>query len=264
LRTRCEIKNINSVRSLGRAIDYEARRHVELYEAGERPVQETRHWHEDEGRTTSGRSKEEAEDYRYFPEPDLVPLVPSAAEVAAIDASLPALPARRRAVLAEAAGVAPADVAVLVDRGQDTFALAAIAEGADPARVLVRIENDLAVDDWSRVSPAAFAALVSMETSGELTASQARTVLAEMVAGGGDPAAIAARLGFEAMDTGELEAVVEAVIATHPDEWARFVGGDDKDRKKMAGFFTGQVMKATRGQADGRLVAEILGRRAGG
>ncbi len=262
LRTRCEIKNINSLRSLGRAIDYEARRHVELYEMGEAPHQETRHWHEDEGRTTAGRSKEEAEDYRYFPEPDLVPLDPDPDEIAAIDASLPDLPARRRERLAAAAGVEPAAVTVVVDRGQDLLALAAIEAGADPLKVLTRIENDLAVDDWSKVGAERFAALVAMETRGDLTATQAKAVLAEMIETGDAPDEIASRRGFEAMDGAELEATIDAIIAAHPDEWARFVEGDDKQRRKMSGFFTGQVMKATRGQADGRQVAEILGRRA--
>ena len=96
LRTRCEMKNINSIRSLGRAIEYEARRHVDLYGSGEAPRQETRHWDEEGGRTTPGRSKEDADDYRYFQEPDLVPLAPTDADVAAIDAALPVLPAARR------------------------------------------------------------------------------------------------------------------------------------------------------------------------
>src|SRR5262245_7831888 len=105
LGTRCEIKNVNSLRSLGRAIDYEVRRQIELLEAGEAVRQETRHWNEDDGRTHTARSKEEAEDYRYFPEPDLVPLDPGDAWVARVDAELPALPAQRRARLAEAAGL---------------------------------------------------------------------------------------------------------------------------------------------------------------
>src|SRR5206468_6280883 len=109
--TRCEVKNMNSLRSLGRAVDYEVARQVALLEAGERVVQETRHWDEDDGRTHSLRSKEEAFDYRYFPEPDLVPVAPSPDWVASVRAALPALPAERRVALADRAGVAPADVA---------------------------------------------------------------------------------------------------------------------------------------------------------
>jgi aspartyl-tRNA(Asn)/glutamyl-tRNA(Gln) amidotransferase subunit B len=262
LRTRCEIKNVNSVRSLARAIEYEARRHVDLYDSGEAPRQETRHWDEEGGRTTPGRSKEDADDYRYFQEPDLVPLEPTDAEVAAIDDALPSLPAARRAALATATGADADTVALLVSRGQDELALGAVEAGGEPAKVITRMVNDLAVDDHSRVTPADLAALVTMETTGELTATQAKQVLADMVEQGGDPAAHAATRGFEAMADDELGILVDGLIAEHPDEWQRFCSGDDGDRKKMQGFFTGQIMKATRGQADGRAVAEALGRRA--
>ncbi len=261
LRTRCEIKNINSLRSLGRAIDYEAQRHVDLYLAGDRPFQETRHWDEANDRTRPGRSKEEAEDYRYFPEPDLVPLEPSADDVAAIDASLPVMPAAQRIRLAAAAGISPTEAALVVARGSDEFALAAIDAGADPRRVLVHLENNLA-GGLGELSSAAFAALVRMEAAGELSATQAKTVLAELVSDGGTPAEVASRLGFEAMASGELEQIVDGLIAAHPDDWATYrAATEDRDRKKLAGFFTGLVMKATKGQADGRIVAEILARR---
>lgn len=263
LRTRCEIKNINSLRSLGRAIEYEAKRQVSLYGAGEAPHQETRHWDEEGGRTTPGRSKEDADDYRYFQEPDLVPLVPEAEELAAIDRQLPLLPAARRARLSERAPDSAEAVSVVVERGQDDLVLAAIDAGADAARLLTRVQNDLAVDDWSRVEPAALAALMGMEAAGDLTPTQTKQVLAELVAGGGEPEAIADRLGFEAMSGDELAGLVDGLIADHPDEWARFVSGDDGDQRKMQGFFTGQIMKATQGQADGRAVAELLAQRAG-
>jgi aspartyl-tRNA(Asn)/glutamyl-tRNA(Gln) amidotransferase subunit B len=256
--TRCEIKNLNSLRSLGRAIDYEARRQVDLLEAGERVHQETRHWDEDGGRTRPGRSKEEAEDYRYFQEPDLVPLEPDAAWVAAVDASLPPLPSERRHRLAEATGATLDEVAIAVDRGLDDLALAAIAAGGDPRRVLTHVEHDLAVEGAERLDPARLAELVRMEVGGALTATQAKQVLAEMVATGRGPAEIAAERGFEAMDTSALEAVVDEVIAANPTEWAEFVAGDDKRRKKLAGFFTGRIMQATKGQADGKAVAALL------
>ncbi|HCH80203.1 MAG TPA: Asp-tRNA(Asn)/Glu-tRNA(Gln) amidotransferase subunit GatB, partial [Acidimicrobiaceae bacterium] len=130
LRTRCELKNINSVRSLGRAIEYEARRHVDLYTSGEAPRQETRHWDEEGGRSTAGRSKEDADDYRYFQEPDLVPLAPTAAQIAEIDASMPVLPAARRARLGERSSVADEVIVTVVERGQDGLALGAIEAGA--------------------------------------------------------------------------------------------------------------------------------------
>lgn len=262
LRTRCEIKNINSIRSLGRAIDYEARRHVDLYEHGDRPRQETRHWDEEGGRTTPGRSKEDAEDYRYFQEPDLVPLQPEADQIETIDAALPILPAARRTKLLEVSGAALSSVGVVVERGQDELALAAIAAGADAVKVVTRIENDLAVEDWSTVTGDRFARLVDMETAGELTATQAKQVLAEMVETGDAPATIAGRRGFEAMDHSDLDAMVEEVIEANGEEWVRFCSGDEGDRKRMAGFFTGQIMKATKGQADGKSVAELLARKA--
>ena len=257
---RCEVKNVNSLRSLGRAIDHEALRQIDLLENGEVVMQETRHWDEENGRTRSGRSKEDADDYRYFQEPDLVPLVPTAAEIAAIDAALPLLPAARRQRLAEAAGVTPDAVALHVAKGLDDLAHAAIGSGADADRVLTHVEHNLPADGAEQLDPQHLAALVTLEFEGKLTATQAKTVLAEMVGTGDDPEAIAQRLGFEAMDTGALEAVVDSVIAASPDEWAEFVSLDpaDKRTKKLTGFFTGAIMKATQGKADGRIVNTIL------
>ncbi len=265
LRTRCEIKNLSSLRALGRAIAFEAQRHVDLWSGGERPRQETRHWDEANGRTTPGRSKEDADDYRYFQDPDLVPLAPAAETVAAIDAALPPLPAARRAGLAADGGgaVSAEDAALLVERGQDGLVRAAIAAGADPGVAATRVANDLAVDDWSSVTPEGLAALVAMETSGRLTATQSKQVLAEMAEGGGGPDAIAERRGFQAMAGEDLAAVVDQVISENAEAWSRFCGGDEVERKKLAGFLTGQVMRATRGQADGAAVNRLLGERAG-
>ena len=259
--TRCEIKNLNSLRSLGRAIDYEARRQVDLLRSGDRVVQQTRHWNEDDGRTHTLRSKEEAEDYRYFPEPDLVPMIPDAATIDLIDRSLPPMPADRRSTLADLAGVALPDeqVSIIVDRGLDALAAGAIRAGADPARTLTHVQHDLAHDGAADIDPADLASLVAMVTGGELTASQAKQVLAEMAATGSTPAAIAAEHGFEAVDSGELEQMVDAVIADNPDEWARFCDGDGK----MQGFFVGQIMRQTGGQADGKAVNQLLQQRKG-
>jgi aspartyl-tRNA(Asn)/glutamyl-tRNA(Gln) amidotransferase subunit B len=261
LGTRCEIKNLNSLRSLGRAIEYEARRQVDLIESGERVRQETRHWDEAAGRTRSGRSKEEAEDYRYFPEPDLVPLEPDDDFIAELLATMPPLPADRRARLASATGTAPADQAVViaVARGLDELALATVDAGGDPARVLNHVEHNLAVEGATSVDPQALAALTRMELDGALTATQAKTVLAELVNGASDPVAVAAAHGFEAMDTSALESVVDEVIAANPDTWERFLGGEGK----AGGFLTGQVMKATSGKADGKAVNAILQERKG-
>jgi len=260
LGTRCEIKNINSVRSLGRAIEYEARRQIDLLESGERVVQQTRHWNEDDGRTHTLRSKEEAEDYRYFPEPDLVPLVPEAADIEALDAALPPLPAGRRAALAEAAGRALPDetVTIVVDRGLDQLAVEAIAAGADADRTLTHLQHDVDPDDASGLTASGLAELVRMEVGGQLTASQAKQVLAEVASSGRPPAEIAAERGFEAMDTSELESLVDAAIEANPDAWAKVLAGEGKAQ----GAIIGHVMKASRGQADGRALNEILRRRA--
>ncbi|HEX2577016.1 MAG TPA: Asp-tRNA(Asn)/Glu-tRNA(Gln) amidotransferase subunit GatB [Aquihabitans sp.] len=307
LRTRCEIKNLNSLRSLGRAIEHEATRQAGLHAADEKVVQETRHWDEAQGVTGTMRSKEEADDYRYFPEPDLVPVDPDPAWVAEIAAALPLLPAARRARLAGAAGedrTAEA-VVVVVDRGQDDQALLAmawatrLAGGAEvavtagggmvgytadastwaagdadladaiaapdaaKARVLVHVAQNLAGEGGAELAPVRLAELVALEVAGDLTATQAKQVLAELVA---DPSAtaagVAAAKGFEAMDTGALEAAVDAVIAANPAEWAQFTAGDPKVRGKLTGFFIGQVMKATKGQADGKAATALLNQRA--
>ena len=265
LRTRCEIKNLSSLRSLGRAIVYEARRHVDLWSGGERPRQETRHWDEAGGRTTPGRSKEDAEDYRYFQDPDLVPLAPSDETVADIDAALPPLPAARRASLvAEGRGAVSSEAAaLLVERGQDSLVSEAIEAGADPGLTATRVANDLALDDWSKVAASGLAELVALESDGRLSATQAKQVLAEMAESGDSPEAVARRRGFEAMAGDDLAATVDQVIADNPDAWARFCSGEDADRKKMAGFLTGQVMRATRGRADGAAVNRLLQHRAG-
>ena len=263
LGTRCEIKNLNSIRSLGRAIEYEARRQVDLLETGERVRQETRHWDEDGGRTRPGRSKEEAEDYRYFDEPDLVPVAPDEAWQATVDANLPELPASRRARLAERAGRPATDggVALTVERDLDALAHAAMDAGGDPARVLTHVEHNVPVEAAGGLDPAQLADLVRLELDGALTATQAKTVLAEVIASGRPPADIAAERGFEAMDTSALEGTIDEVIAANPTEWDDYVHGDDARRGKLTGFFTGQVMKATKGQADGKVVNQLLGAR---
>ena len=260
LRTRCEIKNINSLSSLERAIRYEANRHIELYDAGDRPHQETRHWDEDNQRTRTGRSKENSEDYRYFPEPDLLPLEPSDADIARIDASLPLLPAARRDRLAQVATVSAERAALIVDRGQDELALDAIRAGADPARVLVHIEQNLK-DGFGAMGVDDFVRLVAMETQGQLTATQTKQVLAELVAHGGSPEAIAKAKGFEAMKSGDLEAIIDKIIAENPQDWQRFVDADEKSANKIYQFFAGLVMKSTQGKADGKTVREIFMRR---
>jgi aspartyl-tRNA(Asn)/glutamyl-tRNA(Gln) amidotransferase subunit B len=258
--TRCEIKNLNSLRSLGRAIEYEAARQIQILEEGGSVHQETRHWHEGEGRTVGGRAKEEAYDYRYFPEPDLVPVVPDDGWKASVRDQLPELPAARRARLAGAAGVEPAAAALVVELDLDGLVHAAIAAGGDARVALNRAGNEVAadIDAARRLDAGAFASLVRMESGGELTPTQAKQVLAQLLAEGGDPAAIAKASGFEAMAAGALESIVDQLIAEHPDEWERFKGGDGK----MKGFFVGKVMAATNKQANGKEVNALLDQRA--
>ncbi|WP_419926027.1 Asp-tRNA(Asn)/Glu-tRNA(Gln) amidotransferase subunit GatB [Candidatus Poriferisocius sp.] len=259
LGTRCEIKNVNSLRSLGRAVEYESRRQIDLLTAGQPIEQQTRHWNEDDGRTHALRSKEEDYDYRYFPEPDLLPLDPSPAWVEEIRRQLPPLPRDRRLRLVQAAPSVEADhIALAVERSMDDLALAAIGGGGAPERVMTHIVHNLA-DGAGVLSPESLAGLVAMEEAGELTATQAKRVLASLVESGGSPQDAAQSLGFEAMDTGELESMVDGLITAHPDEWSRFCEGD----KKLTGFFVGQVMKATQGRADGKAVTQLLSSRRG-
>ncbi|HEY3702010.1 MAG TPA: Asp-tRNA(Asn)/Glu-tRNA(Gln) amidotransferase subunit GatB, partial [Acidimicrobiales bacterium] len=269
LGTRAEIKNMNSLRSLGRAIEHEAERQVALLEAGEHVVQETRHWNEAEGRTSSLRSKEEAYDYRYFPEPDLLPLTPDDTWISRVRAAAATLPAERRAQLTAAAaadgradGEVPAGlVATLVELDLDGLVLGAIDAGADPKLAVNRAANEAAAhpDAARKLDPGAFAALLAMETSGRLSATQAKTVLGVMLEEGGDPADIARARGFEGLSEEALAEVVDSVLAANPDEWQRYRDGDPK----VSQFLVGQVMRETRGKANGKAVMALLAARQG-
>lgn len=259
--TRCEIKNVNSLRSLGRAIDYEVDRQIALLEAGDKVEQQTRHWHEQEGRTVFGRSKEEAYDYRYFPEPDLLPVNPDDAWIDRVRESLPELPGeKRKRLTGMSPQSSPEAIATVIDLGLDELVVAAIARGAEPKGAINRASNELAAnpDRAHSISVDQFAALLILESEGKLTATQAKHVLAEMLITGGDPESIAKAKGYEALDESALAGMVDAVIADNPREFARFRDGD----QKLMGFFTGQIMKATQGKADGKAVAALLRARA--
>ena len=256
LGTRCEIKNLNSLRSLARAIEYEARRQVDAIQAGEAVVQQTRHWNDSDGLTVAMRSKEEAEDYRYFAEPDLVPLDPGAEWIAAVDASLGDLPADRRARLAAAAGVEEVDAALVVALDLDALVGAAVAAGAEPRLALNRAANEVAamIDLAPSLGADRFVELLNMESSGALTATQAKTVLAEMLESGGRAADIASAKGFEAMESGAAETLVDSLLAEFPAEAARLAGGE----AKVMGFFVGKAMAASGGKADGKVITALL------
>jgi aspartyl-tRNA(Asn)/glutamyl-tRNA(Gln) amidotransferase subunit B len=261
--TRCEVKNLNSLRSLERAVDYEVARQIALIESGERVAQETRHWDEADGSTHALRSKEEANDYRYFPEPDLTPLVPDASLLAAAAEGVGAMPAERRRRLSELVSDdselatrrdgSTDQVVTVVDLGLDALVVAAVSKGADPKLALARAANEAAANPEAAkdLDPLAFAALLQMESSGQLSATQSKEVLAELMKAGGEPTQIAARLGFEAMDATALDSMVDEVIATNPAEWQRYLAGDEK----VAQFLLGQVMRASKGRANGKLVA---------
>jgi aspartyl-tRNA(Asn)/glutamyl-tRNA(Gln) amidotransferase subunit B len=261
--TRCEIKNVNSIRALGRAIDYEARRQIDVIESGGTIRQETRHWDDAEGRTHTLRAKEDADDYRYFPEPDLVPLDPGSEWIDRVRAALPPLPAERRAMLQALTGYDPQSEAVIVavERGQHDYVKAIADAGGDPVRALIYVTQAFAdAGENPSVPPADVAALTVLERDGKLSATQAKTVLAEIVAnGGGDAAAIAAAKGFEAMDTSAVETMVDEAIAADPDAWAKYCAGEEK----AAGAIVGRVMKASKGKADGKVVSAIMQSRRG-
>jgi aspartyl-tRNA(Asn)/glutamyl-tRNA(Gln) amidotransferase subunit B len=261
--TRCEIKNVNSIRALGRAIDYEARRQIDVLNSGGTIRQETRHWDDAEGRTHTLRVKEDADDYRYFPEPDLVPLAPSAEWVQAVRDNLPMLPAARRTALSALTGYDTQSEAVIVvvERGQHDYVQAVVDAGGDAVRALIYVQQGFAdAGPVPAVSAADLAKLTVLERDAKLSATQAKTVLAELVEhGGGDAAAIAAAKGFEAMDTSAVEAMVDEAIAADPGAWAKYMAGDEK----ASGAIVGRVMKASQGKADGKIVTAIMQSRRG-
>ena len=261
--TRCEIKNLNSLRSLHRAIEFEAERQAALIEGGGVVRQETRHWDETLGATSTMRVKEEAEDYRYFREPDLVDLAPDADWQRSVAASLGPMPAERRAavvaLLGQASDAQRDAIDVVIDLGLERYVHATAAAGGDVAIAVARVANELAAaGDVSKLMEDAFVATVAMESRGQLSATQSKAVLADLLATGGDPVAVAAAKGFEQLSDDSLGDIVATLIAAHPDEWARFCAGDDK----LAQFFIGLVMRETRGRANGKaVIAELHARR---
>jgi len=256
--TRCEIKNVNSIRSVGRAIDYESRRQVDLIESGGTIRQETRHWDDSTGRTETLRTKEDADDYRYFLEPDLVPLVPDPAWIEAVRAALPVLPAARRQALAELCGVDKdgESAIVVVERGQDDYVREVISAGGDARRAVIYVQQAFAEQGASpKVSAKDLAALTVLERDAKVTSTQAKTLLTDLIeAGGGDVLAMAAKRGFEALDTSAVEAMVDAAIAAEPGAWQKYCSGEEK----ALGALVGAVMKSSKGKADGKVITALL------
>ena len=271
LGTRAEIKNMNSLRSLGRAIEYEIDRQVELVESGGRVVQETRHWDESAGITHGMRSKEGSEDYRYFPEPDLVPVVPTDAMRAAARAAVGELPAARRMRFIEEWGVSDIDARTLIESpGLADFAEAAVAAGA-PGKDVTNWTNGeiLGYLNETGLSPAvlpltpdALAELVALVTDGTLSRNLAKDVLAECLRQPKRPRAVVEERGLaQVNDEGALGALVEAVLAANPDAIEEYRSGDDKLRKKKRGFLMGEVMKASKGSGNPQTLNRLLDER---
>ena len=270
LGVKVEVKNMNSLRSLGRAIDYEIERQVAAIAAGERIVQETRHWNEDEGRTSSMRSKEGSSDYRYFPEPDLVPVAPNDEMRARVRESMPELPAMRRARLVEEWGITESDGRILVATpGLADYAEAAVAalhQGTAKDVANWCIGDVLAHLNESGLSPAVLplapdglAELVDLVADGTLSRNQAKDVLAECLAEPKRPKQVVAERGLaQVSDEGELVAVIDGIVAANPSDADDYRNGDDKVRKKKHGFFMGEAMKATKGQGNPQVLTRLI------
>jgi aspartyl-tRNA(Asn)/glutamyl-tRNA(Gln) amidotransferase subunit B len=262
LGTRCEIKNLNSMRFVGRAIDYEARRQIEILETGGAIQQETRLFDSSKGETRSMRTKEEAHDYRYFPDPDLLPLELDDAFIARIEAGLPELPDAKKARFMEAYGLSAYDAEVLVAERASADYFEQAAKGHDPKLVanwvigdffgaLNRAGRDVAL---APITPDKLGQLVGMIQAGTISGRIAKDVFATMFETGQDPEAIVAEQGLaQISDSGQLETIVDELIAANPAQVASY-----QKNPKAIGWFVGQVMKATKGQANPQLVNELL------
>jgi aspartyl-tRNA(Asn)/glutamyl-tRNA(Gln) amidotransferase subunit B len=261
--TRTETKNVNSLRSVERAVYFEIERQAAVLDSGGRVIQETRHLHEDTGTTTSGRSKEEAQDYRYFPEPDLVPVAPPTEWVEQIRATLPEVPAARRARLQKEWGLSDLDLAALSNAGALDLVAETVAAGAspadarkwwlgEPARRANHSGTDLA--DLA-ITPADVARVAELVASGALNDGLARDVIDGVLDGEGTPDEVVAARGLAVVsDDGALTAAVDEAIAANPDVAAKIRDG----KLAAAGVLVGAVMKATRGQADPTRVRELI------
>ena len=276
--TRCEIKNVNSIRFIQQAIAFEARRQVDRIEAGEAVVQETRLFDPDRGETRALRSKEDAHDYRYFPEPDLPPLLLDEAFIAACAASLPELPNARRRRYETELGLSPYLAGVLTaDIEESLWFEQLLTEsvkriGRPPREVAERAANWMTGDLFaalkrldrtiadSPVTPAQGAELLALLADGTLSGPLAKQVFEIMLETGEDPGTIAEARGLrQVTDTAALEAAVAGVLEAHADKVAEYRAGKDK----LFGFFVGQVMKATGGKASPAVVNDLLRRALG-
>jgi aspartyl-tRNA(Asn)/glutamyl-tRNA(Gln) amidotransferase subunit B len=260
---RTETKNVNSLRSVERAVRSEIERQAGVLDAVGRVTQETRHFHEESGSSTPGRSKEEAQDYRYFPEPDLVPLAPEPAWVERIRGELPELPAARHTRLQESWGLSDPDMTALRNAGALDLVERTVTAGAAPEQAknwwlteLSRHANEAGVELAALpVSPEQVARIAALVASGDLTNKLARQVLDGVLAGEGEPDEVVAARGLAVVsDSVVLAAAVDAAIAANPDVAAKITGG----KTQAVGALVGAVMKATAGQADAAAVRALI------
>jgi aspartyl-tRNA(Asn)/glutamyl-tRNA(Gln) amidotransferase subunit B len=266
LGTRTETKNVNSLRSVERAVRYEIQRQAAILDAGGIIVQETRHWHEDTGVTSAGRPKSDADDYRYFPEPDLVPVAPSREWIDELRLTLPEPPAARRKRLKDAWGFTPLEFQDVANADLVDAVEATIAAGATPAAArkwwtgeIARLANAQGVDAVTLVSPEDVAALAGLIDAGTLTDRLARQVLEGVIAGEGTPQEVVDARGLAVVsDDGALVAAIDTALAAQPDVLAKIKDG----KVQAAGAVIGAVMKAMRGQADAARVRELVLERA--
>jgi aspartyl-tRNA(Asn)/glutamyl-tRNA(Gln) amidotransferase subunit B len=269
LGTRCEIKNVNSIRYVMQAIEYEARRQIELIEEGGRVEQQTRLFDAARGITRPMRSKEEAHDYRYFPDPDLLPLVLDPDWVKRLQAELPELPDAKKARFVSEYGLPVDDADVLVVEKETALFFERVAQGRN-AKVaanwvmgeLFGALNRLGLGiEQSPVSAEQLGALIDLIADGTISGRLAKDVFAEMVVSGADPAAIVEAKGLrQVTDSSAIEAAIEAVLAAQADKVAEYHCGRDK----LYGFFVGQIMRATQGKANPTLVNQLLKKRLAG
>jgi aspartyl-tRNA(Asn)/glutamyl-tRNA(Gln) amidotransferase subunit B len=266
--TRTETKNVNSLRSVERAVRSEIERQAAVLDAGGRVVQETRHFHENTSVTTAGRSKEEAQDYRYFPEPDLVPVAPSREWVEQIRASLPELPSARRARLKAEWGLSDREFSRLHNADAVDLVAATVAAGAEPADARKWWLGELAREANKSgagladlpITPADVARVAALVADGTLNDKLARQVIEGVLAGEGTPDEVVARRGLAIVsDDGTLMAAVDEAIAARPEVAEKVRAG----RIAAAGALVGAVMQITRGQADAARVQELILKRLG-
>ena len=262
--TKVEVKNLNSFRYLAKALEYEIERHIGVLESGGSISQETRLWNQHEGRTDSMRSKEKAHDYRYFPEPDLLPVHVSSAWRDEVRSTLPELPFAKRARFVSSFGITPYDAEVLTDTQALAAYFEAVVKAGAPGKaaanwmqteLLRRLHDSGKEISASPVAPAALAELVSLVESGKITAAVGKKVFATMFESGRSAAEIVAAEGLGAqVSDASIEAAARDIIAKNPDNVAKFKSGNEGVFK----FFVGQVMRLTKGQANPQSVNDIL------